>query len=129
MKTKIRVLNKYLALETSMREGVGAVGAPRMVANPYELVKQERMLEASGRSLPLPRFGVDTYWLKMESEDLEWWSRGVRGLSREQIEPLDFSKPYDDELIKKLHCEAPKSKKEKIEINSDDLLNAELSDE
>ena len=126
---EIKVLNKYLALEIRHKKNSSGVmctlGSPSVVANPYELVKQERMLEATGRKLPVPRFGCETYYLDLN--DLDAWSCGVRGLTRDQIEPLDFSKPYDEELMKELHKSAPQTQT-KQELNADDLINAELEE-
>jgi hypothetical protein len=118
---KIKVLNKYLALVTYGN------GSPRMEANPFELTKQSVLYEQKSKNLPLPRFGLDNYRFEDDYPDLILWWQNSNILPPEIIEGLDFSKPYDSELINKYKNERKSIKK--IEINADDLIDAELNAE
>ena len=118
MSIKIKVLNKHLALVTYGNS------SPRMEANPFELTKQAILYEQKSKSLPLPRFGLDNYKFEDDYPDLVLWWEFAKVLPPEIIEGLDFSKPYDSELINKYRQEKKAIKQ--IEINADDLINEEL---
>lgn len=116
---KIKVLNKYLAFVTYNNS------LPKFEANPFELAKQQVIYEKTKSNLPLPRFGLNLYYLENDYPDLIHWWNNASVLPMEILETLDFSKPYDDALI----AQYSKSKeKKKVEINADDLINAELDD-
>lgn len=117
MSYKIKVLNKYLAYITYKNS------APRLEANPYELAKHQVIYEKTKSNLPLPRIGLDLYRFEDDYPDLVLWWQYASILPLEILETLDFSKPYDDELIARYF--KPKEQK-KSEWNADDLINAEL---
>lgn len=116
---KIKVLNKYLALVTYGK------GSPHFEPNPFELAKQQVIYEKMKSNLPLPRFGLDLYKFEDSYPDLIHWWNNAGVLPMEVLETLDFSKPYDNVLIMKYW--KPKEQK-KVEINADDLINAELEE-
>lgn len=116
---KVKILNKYLAFVSYGNR------APKFEANPFELAKQQVIYEKTKSNLPLPRFGLDLYKFEDDYPDLiHWWNHaGV--LPLEILETIDFSKPYDDNLI--AQYSKPKEQK-KVELNADDLINAELGE-
>jgi hypothetical protein len=116
---KIKVLNKHLAFITY------GSGSPQFIANPFELAKQQVIYEKTKSNLPLPRFGLDLYYLEEDYPDLIHWWNNAGVLPMEVLETVDFSKPYDDNLINQYW--KPKQQKQ-IAINADDLINAELSE-
>ncbi len=135
MPIKIKVLNKYFALITY------SAGSPRIEPNPFELAKQFCLMEVEKNNLPLPRFNYDVYKFEDDYPDLAAWLCSLTQPNsptkvafksnpqrfRELVEPLDFSKPYDKNLIQEIHNEFSTVMK-KQEINADDLINAELTD-
>jgi len=112
MEIEIKVLNKTLAFVTSGKS------YPIFEGNPFELARQQVIYEKTKSNLPLPRYGLDLYRFEDSYPDLiRWWDNaGV--LPIEILETLDFSKPYDSDLINKYRKQKVQKK---IEINTDDL--------
>lgn len=112
---RIKVINKYFALIWY------GSGSPGIEPNPYEMAKQYCML--SRKSLPLPRYGYDVYKFEDDYPDLVYWWETAQNHTREVVEPLDFSLPFDPTVFPIIH-----SPKKKPGLNPDDLINAELAD-
>lgn len=136
MTYKIKVLNKHLALIYYGSD------CPFVEDNPFETAKQELLLEASGRKLPLPRmrYRVDCY--EDDHPDFVQWYCALSNpnppsdidfkqdpeLYRSIVEPLDLSKPYDENVIKKLYDAFRGSAKKKESIGSDEIAAQELEE-
>lgn len=97
----------------------------RTEANPFELAKQSVLYKQKAKNIPLPHFGLDLYRFEDDYPDLVMWWEYAKVLPADILEAIDFSKPYDSDLINKYR--AQKSIK-KVEINADDFVNAELED-
>lgn len=134
MSIKIKILNKYFA-------AVSYGGSPYIEPNPFEMAKQFCLFEVEKNNLPLPRFNYDTNKFEDDYPDLCAWVCGLTQPNsptkvvfksnpnrfRELVEPLDFSKPYDNKLVQDIHREFIGAAV-KVEINADDLINAELDE-
>ena len=118
----IKVLNKQLAFIAY------GDGSPHMVENPFETAKAVCVYETNKKNLPLPRFGYDIYRFEDSYPDLVRWYEALRKrLPYENSHLVDFSKPFNEKLVEEV-CLKNTEKKGKIQINPDDLINAELED-
>lgn len=135
-KIKIKAINKYFA------EITYGNSSPRVEPNPFEMAKQHCILDATRfKSLSLPRTGYDVYRFEDDYPDLAEWFlalsfhnsptkinyRANPALFKELVEPLDFSKPYDQRIIDDIQSQFA-GISQKLEINADDIINAELSE-
>lgn len=134
MTIRIKILNKHLAAIT------WGNSTPVIEGNPFEMAKQYCILDAYNK-LPLPR--SVSFILRFEDDypDLQRWYGALTNPNsptkisyranparfRELVEPLDFSKPFDEKLVESIKQEFSGVSK-KLEINADDLINAELAD-
>lgn len=116
---KIKVINKYFALITYGKS------SPYVEPNPFEMAKQYCILQSTrANKLPLPRTGYDVYKFEDDYPDLVRWWEVLQYAPVDIIESVDFSKPYDAAIKNSFTVK----KQEKIEINSDDIINAELAE-
>lgn len=121
-KYTLKILNKHFMLVTP------SIGAPRIEPNVFELLKQYAIMEATNIKLPLPRFGYSEHYKYQDDyPDLDAWYCAVKKYSREFIETLDFSKPFNPEVFVGV-SEKESASKKKMELNADDLINAELDE-
>lgn len=131
---KIKVINKKWAAVSYGN------GSPHILPNPFEMAKEYCMLDASGK-VPVPCLVYDVLPYEENHPDLVRWFealitqnsptkiyyRSNPARFKELVEPLDFSKPYDQSVIDKIQAEFS-GVIQKQQINADDLINAELSE-
>lgn len=139
MEVKVKVLNRHFALIDYGH------GAPRVEPNPFELAKQACLLDAArGGSLPLPHFGYWPDW-RMEGShpDLFKWMSALMHQNppsrvsfrlnpqrfRELVEPLDFSRPFDERVVKSIQAEFTAGGAVRAEVSGEDILHGELLDD
>lgn len=135
--TKVRVINKYFV------EVTYETGTPYIVPNPFEMAKQHCILDATRwKSLSLPRFGYDVYNFDRIAPDLLQWcySLGFQNsptkinwrsnpeLFKQLVEPLDFSKPFDQDVVDRIKEQFTVDVKQ-AQLDATDFINAELEGE
>ncbi len=137
IKIKIKAVNKYFA------EVTYGNGTPYIETNPFEMAKQHCILDATRhKSLSVPRFAYDVNKFEEDYPDLAYWFlslsfhnaptkmnyRSNPTLFKELVEPLDFSKPFNQMVVDDITAQFT-GKEVKQEVNIDDIINAELSDD
>ena len=119
--------NKYVVINRHLAYYRNAI-----VANPFEATKAYLIAHAEGKlSKYLPHSVSVLLWPDDDSDghpdafNLYRWYMGLSGHSREAIEPLDLSKPYDADLIARLDAQKKKPQQKTIEVDAVAIVEAE----
>lgn len=129
---KLKVINKYFcfAWREYMENGKKVSQTKTIIPNPFELSKQYCVLQASGKKLELPHNGY-SLWYEYEDDypDFYKWCEAVynKCFDIEAISKMDFSKPFDEEVVKAAMGKKPD--KNNLKIDASDIIEAELSEE
>lgn len=133
-KTKIKVLNKHFA---AIWYGAGA---PRIEPNPFEMAKQYCLLDAKDIKVDRPYFSYSPdYRLQDDFPDLFAWHDALTYQNpaskvnfrlnpdrfRQMVEPLDFSKPYDQKAVDAIHAEFSGGNTKRA-VDPAEIIEAEL---
>ena len=133
---KLKTINKHFALEETV------YSRRSIIPNPFELSKQMVLLRVIiGKKIPLPYTAYSCYKYEEDYPDLIKWFEGLTQPNspskidfrrnpkrfRELVEPLDFSKPYDQSVVDAIHKEFEGVSKTQ-EIDASDMIAAELEE-
>lgn len=129
---KLKIINKnfcYSWSESIGSDGVKVSHRKEITPNPFEVSKQFCILRASGKSLELPC--SYNFWNKWEDDypDFSRWCEAVcdKCYDIEAISKMDFSKPFDEEVVKA--AIGKKLEENKLKVDVSDIIEAELSEE